>query len=588
VRSGTLQQSVKSDRSARVRPVTYSDGAPSGVGGRHDRLRRAVSVPESLTPAEHRRPSLALRGGLMALALFAEKSALDHFVNFPRANTAQGLGAALRVLQHYGLRLATSFAIALAVLIWVRSDARLTAVNEEARAQRLRLSWLVVHGTLLVAMAACLQGLYAGRAPTAPFAVLGSALLALTGACVAALALAFAPWALCKRAATAIGRRWIYAAAAAVIGTGAIAWSQRLWAPSAQLTFELVRLVLAPLVPRLQADPVTRILRAPHFAVEVSSLCSGLEGVGLMLVFAAVWLLYFRREYRFPRALLLVPAGVLLIFALNVARIAALVLIGNAGYPSIAVFGFHSQAGWIAFNGAACAIAFVSLRSPWLSHAPPSDIRGTTPADNPTAAYLMPVLAVLAAGMLSRAVSSGFEVGYALRLVAAAIALAAYRSRLAALDWRFSWRGIGAGVGVFVLWIVASRFLLTPQGMPDQLAAMSAMGRDLWVVGRAATAIVAAPIVEELAYRGYLMRRLMATDFERVPFQSVGWRPLLVTALAFGALHGSMWLPAVAAGLVYGLITIRTGRMGEAVAAHLATNALLVVCVLGGGWWQLW
>ena len=524
----------------------------------------------------------------MALALLAEKSALDRFVDFSHANGAQGLGAALRVLQHYGLRLATSFAIALAVLIWVRSDARLAAVNEEARAQRLRLSWLIVHGALLVAMAACLQGLYAGRAPTVPFAVLGSALLVLTGACVAALALALAPWALCKRAAAAIGRRWIYAAAAALIGTGAIACSQRLWAPSAQLTFHLVRLLLAPLVPALKTDPATRVLRAPHFAVEVSSLCSGLEGVGLMLAFASAWLLYFRREYRFPRALLLVPAGVLLIFALNVVRIAALVLIGNAGYPNVAVFGFHSQAGWIAFNGAACGIAFVSLRSPWLSQRPASAIDAASTTENPTAAYLLPLLAVLAAGMLSRAVSGGFEVGYALRLVAAAIALAAYRSRLAALDWRFSGRAITAGVGVFVLWIVAARFLLTPQGMPDQLAAMSAVGRDLWVAGRAATAIVTAPIVEELAYRGYLMRRLMATDFEHVPLQSVGWLPLLLTALAFGALHGSMWPPAIAAGLVYGLIAIRTGRLGEAVAAHVATNALIVVCVLAGGWWQLW
>lgn len=563
--------------------------AASACGTLDSRAVSALEPTESpRQAARSRRASLALRAGLLVLVLLAEKSALDLVVDFRRADAAQGLATALRLGQHYGLRLATSFAIALAVLIWVRGDAPLRAVSEEARSQPLRLRWLAPHLALLAAMAGCLHRLYGEHGPPAPFAALGLALLVLTGASLAALILAFAPWALWKRAAAAIGARWLYAAAAALIGTGVIAWSQRLWAPTAQLTFELVKLVLAPLVPTLQADPATRILRTPRFAVEVSSICSGLEGVGLMLAFASAWLLYFRRQYRFPRALLLIPVGVLLIFALNVVRIAALVLIGSAGYPGVAVFGFHSQAGWMAFNCAACGIAFVSLRSRWLSHAPASRIEHTATAGNPTAAYLMPLLAALAAAMLSRAVSSGFETGYALRLAAAAIALAAYRSRLAALDWRFSWRGVSAGIGVFGLWIAASSFLLTRQGMPDRLAAMSTLGRDLWVAGRAATAITAMPIAEELAYRGYLMRRLLAEEFESVAFKSVGWIPLLVTAIAFGALHGSMWLPALLAGLVYGVVAIRTGRIGEAVAAHVATNALIAVCVLRGGLWQLW
>jgi len=40
-----------------------------------------------------------------------------------------------------------------------------------------------------------------------------------------------------------------------------------------------------PILPTLKADAATRVLRTPDFAVEVSSICSGLEGVGLMLAF---------------------------------------------------------------------------------------------------------------------------------------------------------------------------------------------------------------------------------------------------------------------------------------------------------------
>jgi hypothetical protein len=53
-------------------------------------------------------------------------------------------------------------------------------------------------------------------------------------------------------------------------------------------------------------------------------------------------------------------------------------------------------------------------------------------------------------------------------------------------------------------------------------------------------------------------------------------------------MHDALWWPALAAGIAYGLVLVRSGRFGEAVAAHAVTNALLAVCVLGFGQWQLW
>jgi membrane protease YdiL (CAAX protease family) len=61
-----------------------------------------------------------------------------------------------------------------------------------------------------------------------------------------------------------------------------------------------------------------------------------------------------------------------------------------------------------------------------------------------------------------------------------------------------------------------------------------------------------------------------------------------VTAIAFGVLHGALWLPGIAAGVAYGLLLMRTGRMGEAVAAHATSNLLLAIWVLAAGQWQLW
>src|ERR1700685_3437129 len=112
-----------------------------------------------------------------------------------------------------------------------------------------------------------------------------------------------------------------------------------------------------------------------QFAVSIAEICSGLEGVGLMLVFCCAWLWYFRQEFRFPRVLLVIPVALVLVFALNALRIAAVLLIGNAGYERIAMIGFHSQAGWIAFNLVAFAVALLAKRSAWLNRsasAPPA------------------------------------------------------------------------------------------------------------------------------------------------------------------------------------------------------------------------
>jgi CAAX prenyl protease-like protein len=73
-----------------------------------------------------------------------------------------------------------------------------------------------------------------------------------------------------------------------------------------------------------------------------------------------------------------------------------------------------------------------------------------------------------------------------------------------------------------------------------------------------------------------------------VSFSSVRWPQLLLTALLFGAAHGSMWVPGVIAGVLYGAVLIRTGRMGESIAAHATTNGLIAACVIFGAQWQLW
>ena len=102
----------------------------------------------------------------------------------------------------------------------------------------------------------------------------------------------------------------------------------------------------------------------------------------------------------------MIPAALAATWVANVVRITALILIGEAGATKVATGGFHSQAGWILFNGLALAFAAVAGRAPWFARRSESssDVVAT---ENPTAAYLAPFLTILAVSLVSRAASSG-------------------------------------------------------------------------------------------------------------------------------------------------------------------------------------
>jgi CAAX prenyl protease-like protein len=210
--------------------------------------------------------------------------------------------------------------------------------------------------------------------------------------------------------------------------------------------------------------------------------------------------------------------------------------------------------------------------------------------------YLLPFLAILAAGLVSVAVSDGFEWLYGLRLLAAAAVFYAYRREYRQMDWRFGWLGPVAGVVVFALWIGLDRWLgnRAPAGdvpltsVSEGLARLSSGQRAAWIAARVAAAVVTVPAAEELAFRGYLARRLMSVDVETVPFASLSLIAVLGSSLAFGALHGRMWLAGMLAGVVFALVAKLRGRLGEAVAAHATANLLIAVWVFARGDYSLW
>jgi exosortase E/protease (VPEID-CTERM system) len=376
-------------------------------------------------------------------------------------------------------------------------------------------------------------------------------------------------------------------------------------------TFHSVGAVLGTLMPGVIVDPESFKVGTTRFAVIVAKQCSGIEGLGLVLVFTIVWLAYFRKESRFPQALLLVPCALVFVWILNVVRICSLVLIGNAGAPDVAMLGFHSQAGWIAFTTVAFAFSMATRRLSWVrkdlpvaaltianpavaaveyhtdAATPAIQESGESPASR---TYLIPFLAILAASFFSKAASGAFEWLYPLRFIAAAIAIWSYRGELRKLNWRFGWIAPLTGAAVFVVWIGAAWWTndLSAGSLGPALAALSAPARLIWIAFRIAAAAITVPIAEELAFRGFLARRIIDREFDRVPFTSLTPLSIGVSSVAFGLLYGHYWIAGVVAGLAYVAVLRWWGRIGDAVVAHATSNLLLAVWVLARGDWGLW
>ncbi|WP_164981639.1 exosortase E/protease, VPEID-CTERM system [Silvibacterium dinghuense] len=391
--------------------------------------------------------------------------------------------------------------------------------------------------------------------------------------------------------------------------------TQQLWDTSAlahgrilQITaFHCVHLLLHALLPGVIVNPATFVIGTPRFAVTIAEQCSGIEGLGLVLIFTCIWLWYLRRETRFPQALLLIPLALVAVWLLNIVRIAVIILIGNAGAPSIAMVGFHSQAGWIAFTLVSLAFSMATSRIAWFQKspvaaaapaAPVSMLSGSLSTQNEihasresaaTAAYLVPFLAILAASFLSRSASGYFEWLYPLRFLAAIIALWLFRTEYRKLRWSFGWLAPLAGTGIFLLWI-APEFWSHPDvgRLGSDLAALSPSARSTWIAFRAAAAIVTVPIAEELAFRGYLARRLMRREFEQISFSKLTPLAILLSSAIFGILHGSHWLAGILAGLAFAGAARWRGRIGDAVVAHATSNLLLTLWVLLRHDWSQW
>ena len=299
------------------------------------------------------------------------------------------------------LRCIVGFAATFVTFAYLKNKTALDRISSQIEQTPIRWSLFAAHCSAMGIFVVLSFLLFGGRGSGAWSNLLAASWFVAGISAIAFAGCAFLSWTLWVQLIRSTGHLWAYASWLSFQPASAEIWSGGLWQPASDLTFRLTKMFLSPFVSGIIANPATMAIGTQRFQVQIAPQCSGLEGVGLILAFGILWLLVFRNECQFPRSLVLIPFGITLSFLLNAVRIATLILIGNAGAEQIALGGFHSQAGWIAFSAVGVGFCFVVQRVPWFTTRQQSWESLGTATHNPTAAFLLPFLMILASGMIA-------------------------------------------------------------------------------------------------------------------------------------------------------------------------------------------
>lgn len=444
--------------------------------------------------------------------------------------------------------------------------------------------WSCVHvaGVLLILLPWALQTML--PRPTAPGVM---AMLWIGGLLMAVPAAILALWSP-RPLAQAIWRdRGIYGglAIASLLAPELAAIAQKLWTdtPITDATFRSVAWILQMLGEDLQTDIGRHAMALPDFGVLVGRQCSGVEGFVLIGGFTLFYLWLFRDALNWRRAWLILPVALAASWTLNAVRISALMLIGQHVSPTLAIGGFHSHAGWILFLGLALGLAMGAHRIRWF-HADvaraASAPRGGFLGD-PHTVLILPFIIFMASAAIIPAVTELPAILYPLRIAVVGAVLLVCRPPFDALFGRPDPLALGTGVACGVLWLISA-----PPAQAADEALQGALGRLpvalywIWVASRLLGTILIVPIVEEFFFRGYLLRVFPAGP------RIMGLVALLGSAILFGLLHDRV-LAGTLAGLLFGLVYLRRGRLGDAILCHIAANAVIAVRTLASGDWSL-
>ena len=190
-----------------------------------------------------------------------------------------------------------------------------------------------------------------------------------------------------------------------------------------------------------------------------------------------------------------------------------------------------------------------------------------------------------------------YPAAYVTRAIVVAVLLWSLRSYYTKIKWNAWWLGLLVGIlGIFQwvimqLWLQSHFDFFKParDGFDPQATFPNPGLFWSFVTVRMMGAVLVVPFMEELFWRDYLWRYIIApNDFKLAEVGERDWKALLLVSGAFAFVHGNWGLTAVVWALMVGILLWKTKSLGACIIAHGTTNLLLAMYVLKTHDWSFW
>jgi hypothetical protein len=219
------------------------------------------------------------------------------------------------------------------------------------------------------------------------------------------------------------------------------------------------------------------------------------------------------------------------------------------------------------------------------------------PAHRATIGYIAPFLAFVAIMAVERVIPLPPQWLYSIRFFVVLVLIVSLSRPYLSFRTSYPWASIAIGIAVFGIWIAPDLlfgyrhhwlFENSITGSPVSSLPPWLKGNVKFIVLRTVSSTLLIPVLEELFWRGWMMRWLIDTNFQRVPLGEYVPSAFWIVAVLFASEHGPFWEVGLAAGIIYNWWIIRTRNLADCMLAHAVTNGVLSVYVLFTDQWQYW
>jgi CAAX prenyl protease-like protein len=154
------------------------------------------------------------------------------------------------------------------------------------------------------------------------------------------------------------------------------------------------------------------------------------------------------------------------------------------------------------------------------------------------------------------------------------------------------WLTLAIAAFVFVLWVCPQLlFHQPPRRDGFDIGVFAGQPLLYWteIILRFLRLIVVVPALEEVFWRGFLLRYFIHADFDSVPFGAYSRMSNAFVALGFMLEHSWHDYPAaLVAGVLYNFVAYRSRSLSSCIIAHAVTNALLGASIVTTHQWGFW